>query len=180
MWPEAPQLRYATRVPGGTPSAVTQLNKEAEETAHYYPQFLPGGKRFLYQTRNGEAEKMGVFIGSLDGKPATRIAQTHFKAAYDAGSGRLLYMQGPGTLMARRLELDPPRLTGDPATVAEGVSIVGSNGFADFSISSNGTLVLRARERWRERAVRMAGPRGETVGDDGTAGGGDVWVQPFA
>ena len=76
------------RIPasGGTPSPVTQLNKEAGETSHYWPQFLPGGKKFLYLTRSGDAEKSGVFIGAFDGKPATRIAQTGFKAAYDAAN----------------------------------------------------------------------------------------------
>ena len=133
------------RIPasGGTPSLVTRVNKEAGEMYHYYPQFLPGGKQFLYLVRHGEAEKMGIYIGSLDGKPgtpATRIVQTQFKAAYDAGSGRLLYVQGAGVLMAQRLELDPPRLTGDPATVAEGVRNAPNNGYAEFSVSRNGTL----------------------------------------
>ena len=56
------QLAGLQRIPasGGTPSPVTQLNKEAGETAHYYPQFLPGGKQFLYLVRHGEAEKMGI------------------------------------------------------------------------------------------------------------------------
>src|SRR5262245_54745504 len=125
------------RVPasGGTPSLVTQVNKEAGETYHYYPQFLPGGKQFLYLVRHREAEKMGIYIGSLNdkpGAPATRIVQTQVKAAYDAGSRRLLYLQGAGVLMAQRLELDPPRLTGDPAAVAEGVRIAPNNGYAEF------------------------------------------------
>jgi len=194
------------RIPasGGTPSPVTQLNKEAGETAHYWPQFLPGGKKFLYLTRSGDAEKSGVFIGAFDGKPATRIAQTGFKAAYDAGSGRLLYMQGPGTLMARKLELDPPGLTGDPATVAEGVGVSAGNGYADFSISSNGTLFYgresgggKVRFGWRDRAGKRLEAIGQPVeawlggfslSPDGsrvayTAGGGgqgDVWVLELA
>jgi hypothetical protein len=96
----------------------------SRETYHYFPQFLPGGKQFLYLVRHGEAEKMGIYIGSLNGKPGTpldhRIVQTEFKAEYDAGSGRLLYLQEAGVLMAQRLELDPPRLTGDPAMVRKG------------------------------------------------------------
>ena len=94
------------RIPasGGTPSLVTQVNKEAGETYHYYPQFLPGGKQFLYLVRHGDAEKMGIYLGSLHdrpGTPATRIVQTQFKAEYDASSGRLLYVQDAGTLMAQ-------------------------------------------------------------------------------
>ena len=157
------------RIPasGGTPSPVTRLNREAGETSHYYPQFLPGGKEFLYLVRHGEAEKMGIFVGSLDGKPATRIVQTEHKAAYDAVAGRLLYIQGNGTLMARRLELDPPRLTGDPAVVAEAVGLASVNGFADFSVSGNGTLFYgrgrnagKVRFGWQDRAGKLL----ETIG----------------
>jgi eukaryotic-like serine/threonine-protein kinase len=160
------------RIPasGGTPSLVTRVNKEAGELFHYYPQFLPGGKQFLYLVRHGEAEKMGIYIGSLDGKPGTpetRIVQTQFKAEYDASSGRLLYVQGAGTLMAQRLELDPPRLTGDPATVAEGVRNALNNGYAEFSVSRNGTLFYsqesaaqKVRFGWRDRAGKLL----ETIG----------------
>ena len=157
------------RIPasGGTPSPVTKVNKEAEETSHYYPQFLPGGKEFLYLVRHAVAEKMAIFVGSLDGKPATRIIQTEHKAAYDAAAGRLLYIQGDGTLMARRLELGPPRLTGDPAVVAEAVGLTSNNGFADFSVSGNGTLFYgrgrdaeKVRFGWRDRAGKLL----ETIG----------------
>ena len=197
------------RIPasGGTPSPVTRVNKEAGETFHYYPQFLPGGKQFLYLVRHGEAEKMGIYIGSLDGKPgtpATRIVQTQFKADYDAGSGRLLYLQGAGVLMAQRLELDPPRLTGDPATVAEGVRIAFSNGYAEFSVSRNGTLFYgqgsggeKVRFGWRDRAGKLLETIGQPVearfafslSPDGsrvayTAGPGlgqpDIWVLELA
>ena len=173
------------RIPasGGTPSLVTRVNKEAGETFHYYPQFLPGGKQFLYLVRHGEAEKMGIYIGSLDGKPgtpATRIVQTQFKAEYDAGSGRLLYVQGAGMLMAQRLELDPPRLTGDPATVAEGVRIAFNNGYAEFSVSRNGTLFYgqgsggeKVRFGWRDRAGKLL----ETIGQPVEA---RFCVQPIA
>jgi eukaryotic-like serine/threonine-protein kinase len=168
------------RIPasGGTPLPVTRVNKEAGETFHYYPQFLPGGKQFLYLVRHGEAEKMGIYIGSLDdkpGAPATRIVQTQLRAAYDAGSGRLLYVQGAGVLMAQRLELDPPRLTGDSSTVAEGVRITLNNGSAEFSVSRNGTLFYgqgsggeRVRFGWRDRAGRLL----ETIGQPVEAGFG--------
>ncbi len=193
------------RIPasGGTPSPVTRVNKEAGETYHYYPQFLPGGKQFLYLVRHGEAEKMGIYLGSLDGKPGTpapRIVQTQFKAAYDAGSGRLLYLEGAGVLMAQGLELDPPRLTGDPATVAEGVRNVFSDAYAEFSVSRNGTLFYgqgsggeKVRFGWRDRAGKLLETIGQPVeailrfslSPDGsrvayTAGSGldqtDVWV----
>ena len=197
------------RIPasGGTPSPVTRVNKEAGETYHYYPQFLPGGKQFLYLVRHGEAEEAGIYIGSLDGKPGTpvtRIVRTEFKAAYDAGSRRLLYLQGAGVLMAQRLELDPPRLVGDPATVAEGVRNSFGDTYAEFSVSRNGTLFYgqgsggeKVRFGWRDRAGKLLEKIGQPVearfafslSPDGrrvayTAGSGlgqtDVWALELA
>ena len=187
---------------GGTASPVTQLDREAGESAHYYPQFLPGGKKFLYLARHAESEKMAVFLGSLDGKRATRILLTEHKAVYDAGAGRLLYIQGNGSLMARPLELNPPRLTGDPVAVTDEVGLSSVNGFADFSVSGNGTLFYgRARNTekkrfgWRDRAGKLletigqpvvnAGqfrmsPDGSRVAYDAGASRHDVWVLEIA
>ncbi len=156
------------RIPasGGTPSAVTQVNKDAGETHHYYPQFLPGGRDFLYLVRHVEREKMEIRIGSLDNKPGTpgiSVMQTPFNAAYDAGTRRLVYMNGTGILMARRLDLGPPKLIGDPETVAEDVSTATPVGYADFSISNNGSLfyargsaVGKVRFAWRDRTGNLS------------------------
>ena len=56
------------RVPasGGSPAEVTQLDKAGGETAHYFPQFLPGGKDFLYLLRSAQSEKTGTFLGGLE------------------------------------------------------------------------------------------------------------------
>ncbi|MBL8295483.1 MAG: serine/threonine-protein kinase, partial [Bryobacterales bacterium] len=178
MWSEDGFILFTTqygvvqRIPasGGTPTAVTKLDQEAGESAHHYPQLLPGGRQFLYLMRHAEPEKSAIFAGSLDGKPATKIVQTLYKAAYDAGSGRLLYIQGNGTLMARRLELDPPRLSGDPVVVAEGVGLAPPNGFANFSVSANGTLFYgqltmgqKVRFAWRDRKGKVLGTIGDPV-----------------
>ena len=93
--------------------------------------------------------------------------QSDYKVVYDAASGRLLYVQAAGTLMARQLELNPPRPTGEPLVVADHVSIANANGFADFSVSSSGTLFYargtgsaRRRFAWRDRTGKLL----ETVG----------------
>jgi Tol biopolymer transport system component len=157
------------RVPasGGTPSPVTALDRDAAESAHHYPQFLPGGREFLYVLRHADPEKNAIFIGSLDGKPSQKIVETQYKALYDAASGQLLYIQGNRTLMARRLELNPPRLTGDPVVVAEGVGVAPPNGFANFSVAANGTLfygrgfAAEMRFAWRDRKGKVLGTVGE-------------------
>jgi serine/threonine protein kinase len=148
---------------GGTPARVISLNRAAGEGSIYYPQFLPGGKNFLYLKINVlDREKSGIFAGSVDGNPGTLLLQTEHRALYDPVSGRLLYIQGQGTLMARRMELDPPRLSGDPIVVAERVLLRSQNGFGAFSVSSAGALFF-AREladngrllAWRDRAGKL-------------------------
>jgi hypothetical protein len=81
-------------------------------------------------------------------------------------TGRLLYVEN-GRLVARRLELDPPRLEGEPALLAENIGVTAGN--AHFSLSTGSTLFgceseegcplldenvvrsCRATERWAKR-----------------------------
>ena len=157
---------------GGTPAAVTKTNTAAGEEFHYYPQFLPGGKEFLFLVRSADRAKGGIYLGALpggalDGRAPVLVQLAEFNGLYDATSRRLLYLQGNGTLMARRLELDPPRLTGDPVMVAEGVAGVGLNGYGEFSISGNGTLFYRregAARRFRFGWLDRAGTVLEQIG----------------
>ena len=187
---------------GGSPAPVTKINQAAGERNHFYPQFLPGGKEFLYLVRHGDAAKQGIYWGSLDGKPPVRIVQSEANALYDANSGRLLYIQGDGVLTARKLELNPPRLSGDPVMVAQGVGGA-IFGYAEFSISSNGalfygqgTLSAKHRFQWWDRAGKLLESVGQAVessfadysiSPDGSRvtfrvgrNSGDIWVMPFA
>lgn len=117
---------------------------------------------------------------------------------------RLLYIQGNnGILMARRLELDPPRMTGEATVVAEQVALSAANGFTDASVSGNGTLLYgrgnasgRVRFGWRDRAGKLLETIGQpvntmigtyTLSPDGTrvayasvVGPTDVWVMELA
>lgn len=120
---------------GGSVSAVTQLNQGTGESAYYYPQFLPGGKEFLYLNRNRDGTQSWISVGSLEGKPSVRLVQSTYRAIYSAATGHLLFIQKDGTLMAQRVDLGPYRLAGTPVAVAEQVGLSPSNAFADFSIS---------------------------------------------
>jgi len=192
------------RIPasGGTPVPVTKVNAAAGELFHYYPQFLPGGKEFVFLVQHGEAAKQGIYWGALDGRAPMQILQSEHNGLYDPISRRLLYIQGDGTLMARRLELDPPRLTGDPSNVAEGVGGVSPNGYGEFSVSGNGILFYGrgsggriVRFTWVDRAGKvlesigqpMEGPLAFSLSPDGrrvSYSGGrrvtDIWLMPLA
>ncbi len=192
-WNEAGVILFAHRdqgllqIPasGGTATPVTRMSRTAGETFHYYPQFLPGGRAFLYLVRHSDPAKMGIAIGSLDSavpdekagepKPALIVARTEYGARYNAATGRLFYLNGAGTLMAQRLEAKPLRLAGESVQVADGVRGAASSGYADFSLSRNGILLYRqgtggatVRLGWRDRAGKPL----ETIGEPFALGGG--------
>ena len=166
---------------GGAPVPVTKVNQAAGELFHYYPQFLPGGKEFLYLVRHGDSVKQGIYWGSLDGKPPVKILQSEYNGLYDATSGRLVYIQGDAVLTARKLELNPPRLSGNPLIVAQGVGGSNANGYAEFSISSNGTLFYGQGMQQRKRRFEWwdrTGKRIESVGQAVEVPFADYWLSP--
>jgi len=211
-WSESGQILFAdlqvglqsVSASGGTPIAVTKVNVAAGETAHYYPQFLPGEKTFLYLSRYSEMEKNAVFVGSFTGKPAIKILETPYSASYEANTKRLLYIQGEGTLLARKLDLDPVRLSGDPVTIAEGVRLASVDRYAEFSTSQDGTLfygrsnlLQKFRFGWWDRVSKRTETASQpmylenefSLSPDGTrvayaalskAGQFDIWVMDLA
>ena len=145
---------------------VTTMNRQAGEDNHYYPQYLPGGKQFLYLIRG---QQNVILVGSMDGKAPVKLQETGFSAVYDASTKRLLYMQGRA-LMSRKLELDPPRLSGEAVVVAEGIKVTSGNLYAEFSVSGNGTLYYGRRSTsqkrqwvWRDRAGKQLEVVGQPV-----------------
>ena len=45
---------------GGPPVPVTKFDASKGDLSHYYPQFLPGGKEFLFQVRSSDARTRGT------------------------------------------------------------------------------------------------------------------------
>ncbi len=139
---------YRLPAAGGKPSPATKLDAARGETAHRYPFLLPDGKHFLFLAmklagaRNDPANR--IWVGSIDGAPAKPLVATNFNAQY--ADGYLLFIRGGdfgGSLLAQ--PFDPVRLetSGQPVTVSEQVSLYGDFlGLGDYSVSSNGTLVL--------------------------------------
>jgi len=55
---------------------VTALDPSRQETYHTQPSFLPDGLHFLYFRQTGAAEHVGVYLGSLDAKPAEQASRS--------------------------------------------------------------------------------------------------------
>jgi Tol biopolymer transport system component/predicted Ser/Thr protein kinase len=126
---------------GGTPTQVTSLDGARGEIVHGLPGFLPDGRHFLYLIL-GSPDVGGIYVGSLDSKPAEqpkqRILETSLSASYAAG--RIFFMRGD-TLMAQPFDPGKLKVQGEPVRVAERVD--NRLPLATFSASPNGVLAYR-------------------------------------
>ena len=82
------------RVPadGGSMTALTKL--PSADWAHFWPSFLPDGRRFLFTaklwTRTAEASEQGIYLGSLDSPKIERLLPDLSSAVY-ASPGYLVF-----------------------------------------------------------------------------------------
>jgi Tol biopolymer transport system component len=122
---------------GGKPETVTTL--EQGESGHYWPDFLPDGRHFLYTAWNTESARRAVMVGVLGSKAKSRLAAAESNAAY-AEPGFLLFHRG-NAVYAQPFDWKKPVLSGEPARVADGVGFLATNGWSDFAVSPGGVLV---------------------------------------
>jgi serine/threonine protein kinase len=150
---------------GGDPVAVTRLN--ALQGAHYFPQFLPDGRHFLYWAVSGR-EPNGVFVGRIDGSETRRLLDADFAAVY-APQGYLLLVR-QARLFAQPFDPALMTLTGTPFPVADQITNSTERISPAVSVSAGGTIAYRtgseqgARKQltWFDRSgkevVNVGGP----------------------
>ena len=66
---------------GGDVVPVTTLG--AGQSSHRFPQFLPGGRQFLFYAA-GTAETAGIYLGALDATAVTRVTAADTAGRSDA------------------------------------------------------------------------------------------------
>ena len=132
---------------GGIPQQITQMDTARKESVHGIPQFLPGGKRFLYLIQSADPNVQGIYAGSLDNpKERLRILAAEAKAVYspgfDSGLGFLLWLRDQ-TLLASPFDAAKLSLEGDATPLAEGLELGRNSLTAAFWTSDTGLLVYR-------------------------------------
>ena len=157
---------------GGDVVPVTTLG--AGQSGHRFPQFLPGGRQFLYYA-TGTAETAGIYLGALDATAVTRVTAADTAGAYlptgpgstDASrEGGWLLFGRQGTLVARRFDAARGALSGDPVTVADALAIDATVNVGAFSVSATGLVTYRAggvarnQLTWFDRAGQALGTLG--------------------
>lgn len=136
---------YRVSGEGGTPVAVTQVDRAQRELNHYWPSMLPNGRQFLYTATtlaaDGRRAIPVVFVGSLDSKDRKEVIRLNSRMLYTP-SGHVLYVHD-GALLAQEFDLRALKLTGEPVRIADDLDYYRSTGSAAFSVSNNGTMAYQ-------------------------------------
>jgi Tol biopolymer transport system component len=194
---------YRVSAEGGAPDLVTTVGEG--ENGHYWPHFLPDGRRFLYLAWSTDPARRAIFVASLDSDERTEVMAAESNAAFTA-AGHLVFHRS-GAVYAQAIDPDAMVPLGEPTRIADGVSFAGGQGRGLFEVSRDGVLVYSEggsstnlgsspetwmlQPTWVERTgteIARVGPyypyRGAEVSPDGTRialhrhddAGGDVWV----
>ena len=154
------------RVPaaGGSPVPVFPLDESRKEVAQAWPQFLPDGRHFLYQSWNGKSSDSAIMVGTVDGSMRKLLLKADSNPVY-AAAGYLLFAR-ESTVLAQAIDATTLELKGEPFPVAENVNYQASNSYANISVSDNGVMaywvggVSNRQLFWFDRAGKQLGPLG--------------------
>ena len=132
------------------------------ERNHFWPEFLPDGRHFLYMATaldaKGVRETPTVYVASFDSPDRKPLAQMHSKMVY-APPGYLLFVQD-GALLAQAFDAANLELRGEPVRIVEGVPYYRTIGTAGFTVSvERRARVPRRRRCLSPRLVRSAWKR---------------------
>jgi Tol biopolymer transport system component len=122
---------------GGKPAAATTVADK--ESGHYWPSFLPDGRRFLYLAWSGQAASRAVFVGKLDSQDKTRLMTAESNTLYAAPGYVVFHRQA--SLFAQEFDPDDLTLSGEPVHLADEVSSTPGNGHGNFDVSQTGSLI---------------------------------------
>jgi Tol biopolymer transport system component len=124
---------------GGAAEPLTHVDTKSGQSAHAWPQLLPGGRGLLFTILRGGASQREVALLDLQSRVVTTLLRGTF-ARY-APTGHLIYVRDEdGALLAA--PFDPARLkvTGPPVSLLDGISLR-TFGVADLAFSQSGTLI---------------------------------------
>jgi DNA-binding winged helix-turn-helix (wHTH) protein/Tol biopolymer transport system component len=146
---------YAVPAGGGTVSRLTRLDHTALDVGHAWPQFLPDGRRFLYQVISPDSTRAGVYVANVDAPGSIRILDSASAATY-VFPGLLVYLQ-QDMVMAEPFDAANLRFGGRAVRLARGVpspSLAEGNGLS----ASRDMLTFRAgateQLTWVDRSGR--------------------------
>jgi eukaryotic-like serine/threonine-protein kinase len=148
---------------GGQPVRVLGVDP-SDPVALLWPQFLPDGRRFLFQALAPTMKSREVRVGSLDSREARSITQLASRFEY-AAPGYLIYVRETA-LFAQPFDATKAALSGEPTLLAENVQHFFGPGHAAFSVSQTGVIAYQTaqtpvRLAWLDRQGKEIGVLGQ-------------------
>jgi Tol biopolymer transport system component len=132
----SPRGLFSVRADGGKPTALTTV--ASSEAGHFWPRFLPDGRRFLYLSWSATPADRIAMAGSLDAKDTTRIMPSDSNVVFTE-PGYLVFWR-ERTLYAQPFDAGSLRLSGDATRLADDIARNASTGRAVFDVSADGVL----------------------------------------
>jgi eukaryotic-like serine/threonine-protein kinase len=156
---------FRIRATGGEASALTRLEKQ--QTSHFFPRFLPDGRRFFYSAI-GASQASGVYLSEIDGSGTRRLLDADM-AVVDKFTDQLLFVR-QGMLFAQPFDLVRLALAGTPSPVAEQVASVSVSDVGPIAYRTS-SLMERRQFAWFDRAGKEIGRVGSPDSSIGLSGG---------
>jgi hypothetical protein len=165
---------------GGPIAEVTALDESRQETAHWFPYFLPDGDRFLYAVRSLDPAHAGIYLGSLsDRKLKQRVLAAFSNCAFlpaEGGHPAYIVYSEQRRLMAQPVDGGNMQLSGDAVVLAPDLGGVSVSSMTNFTVAGNGTIVFGPLGEPKRRMIwvdRVGKPLAEVAAADDI-----VWPQP--
>lgn len=181
-WNHAGDLVFAPQAAGGlmrravdgaiTP--FTTLDREAGETAHSWPAFLPNGRQVAFLVTASERSRAGIWLASLD-DPAlrTRIAASD---AQPVIAGQTLLVLNNATLMAQPLDAVTGLAAGRDTLAG---LRVGRGPLGQLFATASADVMIYGPPASQLRELRWVSRTGDTLGQAGEpAESWDVRIAP--
>jgi Tol biopolymer transport system component len=137
---------WRVAVGGGRPESVTTVRDADRESAHTWPDVLPGGKAILYTALgpSGGATGSRVVAQVIGSNAPVPLIENAIYGRY-LPSGHLLYAKDDGTLYALPFDSKKLKTAGQPAAIQAGVATATWSGGAFVAFSAAGTEIYLAR-----------------------------------
>ena len=160
------------RVPssGGTPEAVTTLDRSRVELSHRWPYFLPNGHHFFYFAGNfsgGSAESESIYLGNLESRESKLLFHARSNAIYTPG---YIVFVRDRTLMAQPFDERRLEIRGQPFPIAEQVQYDELVWRGVFSSSFNGVLAYQGGNTGANSRLVVVDRTGKELKTIGTPG----------
>jgi serine/threonine-protein kinase len=157
---------WSVSAEGGDAGPVTQVDEEAGETLHTWPQLLPGGKSLIFTAigLSGGSEDSRVVVQLLRSKERNILMNKAIFGRYLL-SGHLIYANNAGTIFALPFDLRQMRPSGATAAILRDVSISVFGGAAFLAASENGTLIYLKKSVRPGFIFRIVDSHGHDVKD---------------